>query len=178
MWQFSERGRIQGIDAYVDLCRFNTGCSVNDILIKKTPSRRRPRTVAPPTRVPEPAVKRVHTVSQQPVPLSAKQKKELEKQQKEQQKLLEKKAKEDREAYERKQKEAEKKAKEEAKKQEKLKKQQEKEQKKKAEQQRKEQLARQQQLKQQQQAKQTEKKKNQSSADNDGDIYMPTRRNR
>ncbi len=178
LWQFSERGRIQGIDAYVDLCRFNAGCGLNDILMKKTVSRRRPRTVAPQTRVPEPATKRVQAPSQQPVPLSEKQKKALEKQEKEQKKLLEKKAKEDREAYERKQKEAEKAAKEEAKKQEKLKKQQEKELKKKAEQQRKEQQTRQQQLKQKQAKQQTDKKKNQSSADNDGDIYMPTRRSR
>ena len=180
LWQFSERGRIQGIDAYVDLCRFNTGCSLNDIMMKKGVGKRRPRTVAPPTRVPEPATKRVQQpATQQKVPLSEKQRKALEKQQREQQKQLEKKAKEDREAYERKQKEAAKKAKEDAKQQAKLKKQQEKEQKKLAEQQRKEQLARQQQLKQQQQSKTstaTTKKKNQSSADNDGDIYMPTRR--
>ena len=34
LWQFSERGRIAGIDHNVDLSRFNKGCSVRDILIK------------------------------------------------------------------------------------------------------------------------------------------------
>lgn len=34
LWQFSEKGRISGIDHPVDLCRFNKGCSLSDILIK------------------------------------------------------------------------------------------------------------------------------------------------
>ena len=34
LWQFSEKGRISGIDHPVDLCRFNKGCTVRDILIK------------------------------------------------------------------------------------------------------------------------------------------------
>ncbi|MBR1551733.1 MAG: hypothetical protein IJ632_05365 [Muribaculaceae bacterium] len=34
LWQFSEKGRISGIDHPVDLCRFNKGCSLTDILIK------------------------------------------------------------------------------------------------------------------------------------------------
>lgn len=31
LWQFSDRGRIEGIDALVDLSRFNKGCGVKDI---------------------------------------------------------------------------------------------------------------------------------------------------
>ena len=31
LWQFSDRGRIDGIDAMVDLSRFNHGCSIKDI---------------------------------------------------------------------------------------------------------------------------------------------------
>ena len=31
LWQFSDRGRIDGIDAMVDLSRFNRGCSIKDI---------------------------------------------------------------------------------------------------------------------------------------------------
>lgn len=41
LWQFSEKGRIQGIDHHVDLCRFNKGCSLKDILYKPGASKRR-----------------------------------------------------------------------------------------------------------------------------------------
>ncbi|MBR5087503.1 MAG: hypothetical protein IKX31_10920 [Muribaculaceae bacterium] len=34
LWQFSDRGRIEGIDALVDLSRFNKGCGVKDISYK------------------------------------------------------------------------------------------------------------------------------------------------
>ena len=34
LWQFSDRGRIDGIDAMVDLSRFNRGCSLKDIAYK------------------------------------------------------------------------------------------------------------------------------------------------
>lgn len=34
IWQFSETGRINGINGYVDLGRFNTGVSINDILYR------------------------------------------------------------------------------------------------------------------------------------------------
>lgn len=174
LWQFSERGRIQGIDAYVDLCRFNTGCGLKDILMKKGIPAGRRRSVAPATRVPEPKQRRVQAA--QPVPLTEKQKKELEKKEKEKQKELEKKAKLDREAWERAQKEAQKKAKEEAKRKEKERKRLEKEQKHQAELQRR---AQQQQaaLKAAQNSNKTStKKRNQSSADNDDDLYMPTRK--
>ena len=74
LWQFSERGRIAGIDSYVDLCRFNTGCNLNSILIKgRRPARATTRTTAVPPRkvTPKP--------QQQQVPLS---KKEMEQQRK------------------------------------------------------------------------------------------------
>lgn len=35
LWQFSDRGRIEGIDAMVDLSRFNKGCTVDDIAYKR-----------------------------------------------------------------------------------------------------------------------------------------------
>ena len=173
LWQFSERGRIQGIDAYVDLCRFNTGCGLKDILMKKGIPAGRRHSVAPPTRVPEPKQRRVQA-AQQPVPLTEKQKKELEKKEREKQKELEKKAKLDREAWERAQKEAQKKAKEEAKRKEKERKQREKEQKRQAELQRRAQQ--QAALKAAQKQGNSTKRRNQSSADNDDDLYMPTRK--
>ncbi len=45
LWQFSDRGRIEGIDALVDLSRFNKGCGVKDIAYHynskpETPARR------------------------------------------------------------------------------------------------------------------------------------------
>ncbi len=42
LWQFSDRGRIDGIDAMVDLSRFNRGCSLKDIAYRTVkPSNRR-----------------------------------------------------------------------------------------------------------------------------------------
>lgn len=35
LWQFSDRGTVPGISTRVDLSRFNKGCSLRDILIKK-----------------------------------------------------------------------------------------------------------------------------------------------
>lgn len=35
LWQFSDRGRIEGIDAMVDLSRFNRGCGIKDIAYDK-----------------------------------------------------------------------------------------------------------------------------------------------
>ena len=37
LWQFSDRGRITGIDALVDLSRFNRGCSLKDITYHNRP---------------------------------------------------------------------------------------------------------------------------------------------
>lgn len=45
LWQFSDKGRIRGIDAYVDLCRFNKGCGLKDILINKNQHARKRRSV-------------------------------------------------------------------------------------------------------------------------------------
>ena len=39
MWQFSETGRISGINGYVDLSKFNNGCSINDILYRPAKSK-------------------------------------------------------------------------------------------------------------------------------------------
>ena len=36
LWQFSDRGRIDGIDAMVDLSRFNKGCGIKDIAYKNS----------------------------------------------------------------------------------------------------------------------------------------------
>lgn len=41
MWQFSEKGRIPGINGNVDLSRFNTGRSLNDILYR--PAKGKPK---------------------------------------------------------------------------------------------------------------------------------------
>lgn len=41
MWQFSEKGRIPGINGCVDLSRFNTGRSLNDILYR--PAKGKPK---------------------------------------------------------------------------------------------------------------------------------------
>lgn len=44
LWQFSDRGRIDGIDALVDLSRFNRGCSLKDITYKQRSRSRRATT--------------------------------------------------------------------------------------------------------------------------------------
>lgn len=78
LWQFSDKGRIKGIDANVDLSRFNKGCSLNDILInkKKTSPRNRGSNQRSVTSVPYPK-KRMRPV-QQEVPMSPRQRKEAE----------------------------------------------------------------------------------------------------
>lgn len=81
LWQFSDRGRIKGIDAYVDLCRFNKGCNLNNILIAGKSTRHRGRV---PQTVPEPRKK--HQAAKPDVPQSKKQKKEAEKRRKEEEK--------------------------------------------------------------------------------------------
>ena len=78
LWQFSDRGIIQGIDANVDLSRFNRGCSVNDILFNRRGGRKRGNTV--PQTVPEPKKK---PAAKPDVPKSKKQLKEEERQRKE-----------------------------------------------------------------------------------------------
>ena len=73
LWQFSDRGRIDGIDALVDLSRFNKGCSVNDI--KYTNAMKR-KTRNNNGEVPRPKVR--HQDSKPEVPLSPKQRREME----------------------------------------------------------------------------------------------------
>lgn len=72
LWQFSDRGRIDGIDALVDLSRFNKGYSVKDISYKgnKTKKRRRDN-----GEVPRPKVK--HPENRE-VPLSPRQRQEMQ----------------------------------------------------------------------------------------------------
>lgn len=84
LWQFSERGRINGIDHYVDLCRFNKGCSINDILIKDHRIKGKRNIAKDMPNVPPP---RKMEVKEKPVPLS---KKEQERQRKAQEKAKEK----------------------------------------------------------------------------------------
>lgn len=84
LWQFSDRGRIAGIDSYVDLSRFNTGCSVRDITMRhsKSSRRRNHRNVMDEVKeVPPP--RKVKVDEKPAVPLS---KKQLEQQRKEQEK--------------------------------------------------------------------------------------------
>ncbi|MCQ2287722.1 MAG: hypothetical protein MJZ74_01330 [Muribaculaceae bacterium] len=40
LWQFSDKGRLPGIDVYVDLSCFNKGYDVKDLLIKNNPSKK------------------------------------------------------------------------------------------------------------------------------------------
>ncbi len=71
LWQFSDRGRIDGIDALVDLSRFNTGCSIKDISYKR--SRKKVR--ASNGEVPRPKVRHQEKPE---VPMSPKQRREME----------------------------------------------------------------------------------------------------
>lgn len=84
LWQFSDRGRIKGIDAAVDLCRFNKGYDVNNILIRSNHKRRssHKRNVRQEVPVPKPKPATVEEVKKE-VPLSKKQRERLEKEQRE-----------------------------------------------------------------------------------------------
>lgn len=75
LWQFSERGSVNGIKNYVDLSRFNKGCTMSDILIK---GRRGSHRIENNASKPVPP-RKAAPQKQQPVPLS---KKELKKQRK------------------------------------------------------------------------------------------------
>lgn len=139
LWQFSERGRIAGIDHYVDLSRFNKGCGLKDILIKNNmsgnPKRRNVmsevRDVPPPRKV---------DVDEKPeVPMSAKQRERLRKEQEKAEKEAKKRA--------------EKEAKEKKKEQDRIKKQREEQEKRQREQLKKQQKEQQEKLKQEQERK-------------------------
>lgn len=67
LWQFSEKGVIAGIDHAVDLCRFNKGCGLKDILISGRKVRTRPQSTAPrKEKKPEPAAEEKKEVKPDP----------------------------------------------------------------------------------------------------------------
>jgi lysozyme len=182
LWQFSSKGRISGIDHNVDVCRFNKGCDLSDILIKNNKlSFKRHNVVEEARNV------RVNTTVK--VPKEKESTKSLTKQEKKQ---LEEQKKIQEEGEKRAKKEAEKKAKQEAKlKAEQMKAQKEAD---KHQQELKRKLEQQQQKEAKERAKKmadsiknvkknnvapatnngntkSTKKVNQSSADNDDDVY-------
>jgi len=128
LWQFSDKGRIAGIDHHVDLCRFNKGCSLRNILIKdnRISSSKRHRNSDEVNRHREkPATVDVNANkhrSTEPPAMSKQQEKELKKKQEKERKAQERAQRLEREAKE-------KQAREQQKKAEKLKKEQEKKQK-------------------------------------------------
>ena len=73
LWQFSDRGRIDGIDALVDLSRFNRGSGVKDITYRRGGVRNRVRRNNGD--VPRPKVRHQEKPE---VPMSPKQRRELE----------------------------------------------------------------------------------------------------
>lgn len=67
LWQFSEKGVIAGIDHAVDLCRFNKGCGLKDILISGRKVRSRTQSTAPKKeKKPEPAAEEKKEVKPNP----------------------------------------------------------------------------------------------------------------
>lgn len=66
LWQFSEKGVIAGIDHAVDLCRFNKGCGLKDILISGRKVRTRPHATAQKEKKPEPAAEEKKEVKPNP----------------------------------------------------------------------------------------------------------------
>ena len=145
LWQFSDRGRIDGIDAMVDLSRFNRGCSLKDIAYRTVkPSNRRRNN----GEVPRPKVRH----EEKPVvPLPNKQRREIddiyykdksdvqkrgEENARKRQKMEEKRLEEERKAQEKLRKEEEKKRKEIEKRQKEIEKKRAEEQKKRDEEER------------------------------------------
>lgn len=139
LWQFSERGRIAGIDHYVDLSRFNKGCGLKDILIKNNAvsGHRRRNVMNEVKEVPPP--RKVQVDEKQNVPMSAKQRERLKKEQEKAEKEAKKRA--------------EKEAKEKKKEQERIKKQREEQEKRQREQLKKQQHEQQEKLKKEQERK-------------------------
>ena len=86
LWQYSEKGRISGIDAAVDLSCFNRGCSLQNILIKENRigSRRRSASEAVDGRDKPSSVK-----VKEPPAMSKQQEKEHKKQQEKERKARE-----------------------------------------------------------------------------------------
>lgn len=88
MWQFSEKGRVRGIDHAVDLSRFNKGRSLRDILIKdnKLGHRKRKTTEVVDKSIDKPSS--INVKKEAPV-MSAQQERELLKKQEKEQKARE-----------------------------------------------------------------------------------------
>lgn len=126
LWQFSEKGVIAGIDHAVDLCRFNKGCGLKDILISGRKVRTRTQSTAPrKEKKPEPAAEEKKEVKPNPEQekldkearkraekRKAEEKKEAERLAKQKEKLRKLKEKEQKEAAKQEQKRREKAAKE------------------------------------------------------------------
>lgn len=125
LWQFSEKGVIAGIDHAVDLCRFNKGCGLKDILISGRKVRSRTHTTAQKERRPELAAEEKKEVKPNPEQekldkearkraekRKAEEKKEAERLAKQKEKLRKLKEKEQKEAAKQEQKRREKAAKE------------------------------------------------------------------
>lgn len=126
LWQFSEKGVIAGIDHAVDLCRFNKGCGLKDILISGRKVRSRTQSTAPrKEKKPEPAAEEKKEVKPNPEQekldkearkraekRKAEEKKEAERLAKQKEKLRKLKEKEQKEAAKQEQKRREKAAKE------------------------------------------------------------------
>lgn len=126
LWQFSEKGVIAGIDHAVDLCRFNKGCGLKDILISGRKVRTRTQSTTPrKEKKPEPAAEEKKEVKPNPEQekldkearkraekRKAEEKKEAERLAKQKEKLRKLKEKEQKEAAKQEQKRREKAAKE------------------------------------------------------------------
>lgn len=125
LWQFSEKGVIAGIDHAVDLCRFNKGCGLKDILISGRKVRSRTHTTAQKERRSELAAEEKKEVKPNPEQekldkearkraekRKAEEKKEAERLAKQKEKLRKLKEKEQKEAAKQEQKRREKAAKE------------------------------------------------------------------
>ena len=89
MWQFSEKGRVRGIDHAVDMSRFNKGRSLRDILIKdnKLNQRKRKTTDVVDKSHEKPAT--INVPKKEAPVMSAQQEKELKKKQEKEQKARE-----------------------------------------------------------------------------------------
>lgn len=143
LWQFTDRGRVDGIKGNVDMSRFNKGCGLADIMIPKAKSTRNKRSKKNAQAVPPPKGKPVGT--QKPVAKRKagdkqltkeeekrrkkcleEERKEAERIAKQQEKLRKLKAKEEKEAAKQAQKRKEKEAKEAKKRAEQLEKEQKK----------------------------------------------------
>lgn len=104
LWQFSEKGVIAGIDHAVDLCRFNKGCGLKDILIggkRRSTTPARVKKEEPVAEAPKPAPKQENLTKEQRKQAEkrkAEEKKEAERLAKQKEKLRKLKEKEEKEA--------------------------------------------------------------------------------